>query len=132
MTNCPVVPFAHLKGTVSVLLTVTVVAAWPPLTNLKLYPPEIQSPGRIRRWPSMLDGPMSNVLPDGGPQDRVDGKSTANPVSVVGGLPNVRVALPPEKETVAFVQAPGSAIPATVSLKSPLPSVLVVILPVTV
>src|SRR5712691_8613677 len=122
MTNCPVLPSPHLKGIVSVLLTVTVVAAWPPLTNLKLYPPEIQSPGRIRRWPSMLDGPMSNVLPDGGPQVRVDGKSTWNPVSVV--LLNVRLALPPEKETIAFVQAPGSGFPGIVTLKFPLPSAL--------
>src|SRR5438093_1345053 len=115
MTNCPVVPSPHLKGIVSVLLTVTVVAAWPPFTNLMLYPPEIQSPGRIRRWPSMLEGPMSNVLPDGGPQDRSDG-NTIVPVVAVGTPLTFRVALPPEKETMAFAHAPGSAIPGIVTL----------------
>src|SRR2546427_11432563 len=119
MTNCPVLPSPHLKGIVSVLLTVTVVAAWPPFTNLKLYPPEIQSPGRIRRWPSMLDGPMSKVLPVGGvPQNNGDGRTMTLLVSVVPLL-NVRLALPPEKDTVPL-QAPGSVKPGTVTSKCPL------------
>lgn len=56
-------PLGHVKGTVTEAVTVYVVAPWWPSINLKLYPPETQSPGRIWRAPSMLEGPMPNVLP---------------------------------------------------------------------
>src|ERR1700758_1877423 len=53
----------QVTGTVTVATTVYEVAAWLPLVNLKLYPPEIQSPGLMCRSPSMLEGPMLKLLP---------------------------------------------------------------------
>jgi hypothetical protein len=53
----------HVTGTVTVAVTLYIVAAWLPLVNLKLYPPEIQSPGAMCRSPSMLEGPMLKDLP---------------------------------------------------------------------
>src|ERR1051325_5830851 len=97
-------PCGHLNGMVRVLLTVTVSSPCPPLTNLKLYPPEIQSPGRIRRCPSMLDGPISSDLPEGGgppPQVWVDGKVKVSEVPLSGLPLKVRLALLLLKETEA-------------------------------
>src|SRR4029077_10728304 len=53
----------QVTGTVTVATTVYEVAAWLLLSNLKLYPPEIQSPGLMCRSPSMLEGPMLKFLP---------------------------------------------------------------------
>src|ERR1700720_2551202 len=53
----------QVTGTVTVAMTVYMVAAWLLLVNLKLYPPEIQSPGLMCRSPSMLEGPMLKLLP---------------------------------------------------------------------
>src|SRR6201987_2370625 len=53
----------QVTGTVTVATPVYEVAAWLPLVNLKLYPPEIQSPGLMCRSPSMLEGPMLKLLP---------------------------------------------------------------------
>src|SRR6266568_3450953 len=53
----------QVTGTVTVATTVYRVAAWLLLMNLKLYPPEIQSPGLMCRSPSMLEGPMLKLLP---------------------------------------------------------------------
>src|ERR1700721_1190567 len=50
-------------GTVTVAVTVYAVAPWWLSVNLKLYPPEIQSPGLMWRSPSMLEGPMLKLLP---------------------------------------------------------------------
>ena len=52
----------QVTGTVTVTTTVYEVAAWLLLMNLKLYPPEIQSPGLMWRSPSMLEGPMLKLL----------------------------------------------------------------------
>src|ERR1700739_2389623 len=53
----------QVTGTITGATTVYEVAAWLPLANLKLYPPEIQSPGLMCRSPSMLEGPMLKLLP---------------------------------------------------------------------
>src|SRR5260370_21201664 len=71
----------QVTGTVTVATTVYKVAAWLLLMNLKLYPPEIQSPGLICRSPSMLEGPMLKLLPPVVvPQPRV---AVAEPLMVI-------------------------------------------------
>ena len=105
----------QVTGTVTVAMTVYMVAAWLLLVNLKLYPPEIQSPGLMWRSPSMLEGPMLKLLPPPVVVPQPNG-AVAEPLMVMANVDPELVSTA-EPVTVQFAdKGPEGQVPIAVSV----------------